>query len=462
MPYTLEYLNNYGENNMKQLYTWCLCAVLIFGFPFMETLAETTWPADISIEADGGIVIDADTGAVLYGENIHKQYFPASITKLMTALLVIENCEMDETITFSDRAVNDVEEGSKSLGMVPGDSLSVEDALYGLLLHSSNETANALAEYVAGSIEDFADMMNKKAVELGCKNTHFANPSGLNNPEHYTTAYDMALIGQAVMNNEELLAIDSSLSYRIPPSKRLKEGQIVYPGHKMLKKSQAEYYPGVVGGKTGYTSLAGNTLVTFAQRDELRLVVVILNGHLTHYTDTKKLLDFGFKNFHSVKAADYDTFYSGIENDMSIAGLSGNTDSLLELDPQGLVTLPLFADFSQLDSELTYQLPLDAPDGAIAAVNYSFDGRAVGRAYLKTSFTTQETAAVTARHLAMEEETAQVDAHKNFIWIILLIVSLLLIFAVVMIVLYLRRKKNPSLATGSSRRSRRKRGRRFH
>lgn len=446
---------------MKQIYAWCLCAALTFASSAMEVKAETTWPSDVTLQADGGIVIDADTGAVLYGENIHKQYFPASITKLMTALLVIENCKMDEVITFSKRAVTDVEENSKSLSMAPGDTLTVEDALYGLLLHSSNETANAFAEHIAGSIEEFADMMNRRAVELGCQNTHFANPSGLNNPEHYTTAYDMALIGMAVMNNEELMAIDSSLSHAIPPSKWVKNGQTVYPGHKMMKKSQAEYYPGVLGGKTGYTSLAGNTLVTFAQRDDLRLVAVILNGHMTHYVDTKQLLDFGFKNFHSVHAAEFDTFYSGIENDMSIAGLSADTDSLLELDPDGRVTLPLNADFSELDSELTYELTADAPEGAIAQVHYTLDGRAVGSAYLITSFTPQETAAVTARHQAIEE-TSQAETKKDVVWILVLIVSLFVVLAAVITVVYvLRRKKQPSYLKAARRRSR-KRKSRFH
>ncbi len=148
-------------------------------------------------------------GTILWGQNIHNQYFPASITKVMTALLVIENCKLDDTVTFSHDAVFNVESGSSNAGINEGDQLSVKDCLYALLLKSANESANALAEHVAGSREAFADMMNARAKELGCKNTHFANPSGLNNPEHYTSPYDMALIARAAFNNPIFEEIDS-------------------------------------------------------------------------------------------------------------------------------------------------------------------------------------------------------------------------------------------------------------
>lgn len=429
---------------MKRFVTLGLCFLMTLGLSPIQTMAAPEWPSGVSIQADGGIVIDADTGTVLYGENIHKPYFPASITKLMTALLVIENCKMDEIVTFSSRAVNDVEEGSKSLGMVTGDALSVEDCLYGLLLHSSNETANALAEHVSGSIEEFASLMNERAVTLGCQNTHFANPSGLNNPEHYTTAYDMALIAKAVMQNPTLMAIDSTLSYSIPPSKRQKNGQTIYPGHKMMKKRQPDYYPGVIGGKTGYTSLAGNTLVTFAQKDDMRLIVVILNGHMTHYSDTKALLDFGFKNFQCVKATDFDKFYSGLENDMSIAGLSGNTGSLLELDPNSKVTLPITADFNDIESELTYELPEQASPDAVAAVNYFYDGRPVGTACLRAVVSPQETSAVALKQKAVEDDV-KTPSKYNYFRIIALVLLAIAVISGLIVFIYIKRKHSSRL-----------------
>ena len=279
---------------IKRKSAFLLCLMLLMG-AFTETaLAAPDWPSGVSVQAESGIVIDADTGTVLWGQNIHNQYFPASITKIMTALIVIEKCSLDETVTFSHNAVFNVEAGSSNAGINEGDKLSVKDCLYALLLKSANESANALAEHVAGSTEAFADMMNAKAKELGCTDTHFANPSGLNNPEHYTSTYDMALIARAAFLNPTFEEIDSTTYYKLPPNSINPEGPTIYPGHKMLKKSTPYYYPGIVGGKTGYTTLAGNTLVTCAERDGVRLIAVIMKSKSTQYTDTSALLDYGF------------------------------------------------------------------------------------------------------------------------------------------------------------------------
>ena len=177
---------------MKRIFHFLLCLTLVFSLitPF-NAYAEATWPDYVPIQAEGGIVMDADTGTVLYGKNIHTAYYPASITKIMTALVVIENCSLDEMVTFSHNAVYNVEAGSSSAGLDEGDVLNVRDCLYALLLKSANESANALAEHVAGSTEAFAEMMNAKAASLGCQDSHFANPSGLNNPDHYVSAYDV-------------------------------------------------------------------------------------------------------------------------------------------------------------------------------------------------------------------------------------------------------------------------------
>ena len=235
---------------IKRMSAFLLCLMLLMG-AFTETaLAAPDWPSGVSVQAESGIVIDADTGTVLWGQNIHNQYFPASITKIMTALIVIEKCSLDETVTFSHNAVFNVEAGSSNAGINEGDKLSVKDCLYALLLKSANESANALAEHVAGSTEAFADMMNAKAKELGCTDTHFANPSGLNNPEHYTSTYDMALIARAAFLNPTFEEIDSTTYYKLPPNSINPEGLTIYPGHKMLKKSTPYYYPGIVESGT--------------------------------------------------------------------------------------------------------------------------------------------------------------------------------------------------------------------
>lgn len=303
---------------MKRILPLLLCLALLLGLCPQTAFAAPAWPDNLTISAEGGIVIDADTGAVLYGKNIHEPYFPASITKILTALIIIENCNMDDIVTFSHNAVYNVEAGSSNAGIDEGDQLTVRDALYAMMLRSANEAANGLAEHCAGSVEQFAAMMNAKAVSLGCTQSNFNNPSGLNDPNHYTTAYDMALIAKAAFSNETFVEIDSTLYYDLPVTKRNTDGLRIYPGHKMLKKNLAQYYPGIIGGKTGYTSLAGNTLVTCAERDGMKLIAVILNGHQTHYTDTKALLDFGFKNFKSLKISDYDQTYSSIEDRKSV------------------------------------------------------------------------------------------------------------------------------------------------
>lgn len=367
---------------MKRFLSLILCTALIAGFFPLQVQAAPPWPDNVAIQAEGGIVMDADTGAILFGKNIHNPYYPASITKILTALIVIERCDLDEMVTFSHNAVYNVEAGSSSAGLDEGDVLSVRDCLYALLLKSANEAANALAEHVAGTTESFAELMNVRAASLGCQDSHFANPSGLNDPNHYTSAYDMALIGQAALKNDTFMEIDSTLYYDLPVTRNNREGLRIYPGHKMIKKNMPEYYSGALGGKTGYTSLAGNTLVTFARRDGMTLVAVILNGYSTHYSDTKALLNFGFRNFLSVSAAEFDTDFTSIENDMTIAGLSPTGLSGLELEPSRKITIPKDAVFSSVTSQLTYDLTDQDPPGSIARVRYYWDDRPIGFTYL--------------------------------------------------------------------------------
>lgn len=367
---------------MKRILLFILCLAMMTGLICPAAMAAPSWPDNISISAEGGIVMDADSGAVLFGKNIHTPYYPASITKILTALIVIENCNLDDTVTFSRNAVYNVEAGSSSAAMDVGDQLTVRDCLYAMMLKSANEVANALAEHTAGSIEAFSGMMNAKASSLGCTDSHFSNPSGLNDPEHYTSAYDMALIAQAAFQNETFVTIDSTLYYDLPPTKRNPDGLRVYPGHRMLKRNTAQYYAGIIGGKTGYTSLAGNTLVTCAERDGMKLIAVVLNGHQTHYSDTKALLDFGFNNFRSVNVADWDTTYSSITNDMTIAGLPTTDLSILHMQKDCRITLPNSADFSDAVSTISYELSPAAPEHAIARISYDYNGRQIGATYL--------------------------------------------------------------------------------
>ncbi|MBE5983181.1 MAG: peptidase S11 [Paenibacillaceae bacterium] len=245
------------------------------------------------ITSEGAVLMDADTGALLYSKNSETKYYPASITKLMTALLVAERTNLSDTVTFSKAATTNLEAGAVTLNMTEGDKLTVEQSLYGLMLKSANDVANGLAEHVSGSVGSFAQLMNAKARELGCTNTNFVNPNGLNNSNHYTTPHDMALIAKAAFQNGVVRKVCSTVRYQIPATKKA-GARTVTMGHKMINSSDSRYYPGVIGGKTGFTSAAGNTLVTYAEKNGSRLIVVIMKSKSTHYNDTKALLDYGF------------------------------------------------------------------------------------------------------------------------------------------------------------------------
>jgi len=249
-----------------------------------------------AVSAEGAVLLDAATGKVLFGKNENQQFYPASITKVMTALVVLERCNLNDVVTFSATATSNLESGAVSLNISEGDKLTVEQCLYGLLLKSANEIGNGLAEHVAGSVSAFADLMNAKARELGCRNTNFKNPHGLNDTEHKTTPYDMALIMRAALQNDTFRKIDSTISYKFPATKKAEERTITM-GHKMMYSSDSRYYAGIIGGKTGYTSKAGNTLVTGVEKDGVRLVAVVMKSKNTHYADTKAMLDYGFANY---------------------------------------------------------------------------------------------------------------------------------------------------------------------
>lgn len=248
-----------------------------------------------AVSSEGAVLMDGNTGKVLFSKNGDTRYYPASITKLMTALLVAENCSLDDTVKFSASATTNLESGAVSIGMVEGDTMTVRQCLYALLLKSANEVGNALAEHMAGSVQAFADRMNAKAVQLGCTNTHFTNPHGLNDPEHYTTPKDMALIARAAFQNEVVKTVASTRTYSLPPTKKNPSGLTVTMGHKMLNPGDSRYYEGIIGGKTGYTSKAGNTLVTAAEKNGARMIAVVMKSRSTHYVDTKAMLDYGFK-----------------------------------------------------------------------------------------------------------------------------------------------------------------------
>lgn len=362
-----------------------ITALMAAGMP-MTAFAKPDWPSDTGIESEAGIVMDADSGAVLFGQNIHVQKAPASITKILTALVVIENSSLDDTITFSHDAVYNVEDGSGNKNSIEeGDTLSVRDCLYLLLMRSSNQAANALAEHVGGSRDGFVKMMNEKTAELGCENSHFANPSGLNDDTQLTSVYDMALIASAAYKNDTLLTISKDKSYRLPATKNNPDGVTIQPEHKLLITTDTEspnYYPYAVAGKTGYTSIAGQTLVTYAIKDDRRQIAVTMKStQATHYQDTIALMDFGFLRFKNVNISENETAYTSGDQPVQI-GDSSYQPSDLSMDTLAVITLPKDASFADAEKTVVTDLPEDAPQGAVALLSYKYNDRKIGQVYL--------------------------------------------------------------------------------
>lgn len=303
----------FRKKPMKQL----LCSVLAFGlvtavspaavcategteppaayYEAVQTDALANWPQGPAIYAESGILVDLDTQEILYSKNIDKQLYPASITKVMTTLVAIESSSPEEPVTFSQHALDSIEWDSSNIGCRLNETLTMEQCWYAMMLNSANEVCCGVAEHISGSIEAFVEKMNQKASELGCTNTHFSNPNGLPDETHYTTAHDMALIANAAYQNETFRQVFSTRQYEIPPTPQYTETRYLYNHHKMMQPDTEYYYEGCLGGKTGYTETALNTLVTIASRNGKNLLCVTMRTQGRQvYTDTASLFDYGF------------------------------------------------------------------------------------------------------------------------------------------------------------------------
>ncbi|MGF2616921.1 D-alanyl-D-alanine carboxypeptidase [Rossellomorea vietnamensis] len=255
---------------------------------------NATAEAAPSVSAQRAIVIDQDTGRVLYEKDAHTQSRIASITKIMTAILAIESGKLDEKATVSSNAVK--AEGS-SIYLKPGEKIKLEDLVYGLMLRSGNDSAVAIAEHVGGSLDGFVYLMNKKAEEIGMVNSHFENPHGLDDHEnHYSTAYDMAILTRYAMQNDTYREVSGTKVHTSPDPENDWD-------RKWRNKNRllTEKYKYCTGGKTGYTKRAKRTLVTTATKNEQNLIAVTLNGP-DDWNDHIQMFEYGFKNFETVIA----------------------------------------------------------------------------------------------------------------------------------------------------------------
>ena len=337
------------------------------------------WPNSVvSTKAKSACLIDYNTGTVLYEEDAHHKRFPASITKTLTALLTIENCDMNETVTYSKNALSCIKDGAANIGAKVGEKMSVKDALYGMMLHSGNECATALGEHMFGSEKVFAQKLNERAKLAGAKDSHFVNGNGLHNDNHYVTAYDMAMIMRAALKYPLFREVLGTTQYTIQKNNKRKHRFFATMRHKMIWEGGPYYYKGIIGGKTGFTDQSGNTLVTAAARDGLTLISVVLKSDTSHvYTDTKKLFDYGFRNFKSINISQNDTRFND-ENNYSLTSPFVEKTGSLELDKTATAVIPKGASFWNLGITTTFNVGR----GVFSKMTYHYGDKAVGTATL--------------------------------------------------------------------------------
>jgi serine-type D-Ala-D-Ala carboxypeptidase (penicillin-binding protein 5/6) len=288
---------------MRKLLT--LIIALTFIFVPQHKVRALTPP---SVAGEGALLMDMNTGQILYDKNSTVKFEPASTTKILTALIALENTNFTDKVIVGKNPP--FEDGSK-IYVTEGEELTIEQLLYALLLNSANDSALVLAEHIGGSKEGFAKMMNERAKAIGCKNTNFVNPHGLPEDNHYTTAQDLALIGIEAMKNPKFKEIVRTKSYQIPPTNLQVETRYLHNQNKLLTTERYKY-EGADGMKTGYTSKAKSTFVGSATRDGHSVITVILKSETNYYDDVRALFDYGFNNFSYVKVLSKENIVTSI------------------------------------------------------------------------------------------------------------------------------------------------------
>ncbi len=380
----------------KRIFAALMAGIIMVGSICSSTAqAAAKWPKGPdkgSLSSASAIVMELSTGTVLYSKNIHKKHYPASITKIMTSLLTLENSSPSDVVTFTEAEAHGIETGSSSMYCVPGEKFTIEQVLYGIMLQSANEMCLVAADHVAGSVDKFVEMMNQRVAQLGLKDTHFMNPNGLHNDDHYTSAYDMACIAREAWKNPSFQKICGTRTYQVKSTNKRKASEILggqllnhhqmINGYETNSRYEKDY---VIGGKTGYTSMAHSTLVTFAEKDGMQLVSVIMKGNSpkqgepNEYTDTTRILDYAFEKFskHAVNGENSDVN----ENLFNTFDSYFNADqSPLRLSAESAVILPKGVALRKAKQQIQYDNSVKLQDGenVIGTVKYTYDGRMVG------------------------------------------------------------------------------------
>ena len=328
------------------------------------------------------ILIEAYTGKILYEKNSNDVRFPASTTKIMTAVLTVENCNLDDVATVSHNAVYSIPYDYTHASLKEGEELTIEQLLYALMIPSANDAAIVLAEHISGSVEEFAKLMNKRAEELGCKNTHFVNPNGIHSKDHTSTSYDLALMGKFAMQNSIIRKIVSTTQFTLPATNKYsKTDRIFNNSNDLLSTYSRYYYEGTTGVKTGYTGEAGNCIIASAKKNDFEVILVVLGGESTNtglsqrYLDCKTLFDYAFNNY-SLKTLNEK---NAVLKQITVRGATEETQNLNVLIKDKIeIFSENSADLSSLEPEITLDENLMAPisaNSAIGKITYNYDGQ---------------------------------------------------------------------------------------
>ena len=345
----------------------------------VDVKAADYWPDAPETLSPSVILMEESTGTILYEKNMDEAHYPASITKIMTTLLALENGNLSDMVTFSDDAINNTE--GSGIARDYGEQMTLEQCLYGVMLESANECAYAVAEHVGGTVENFVDMMNAKAKELGCTNTQFKNPHGLPNEEHYTTAHDMGLILKEAMKHEEFRKISGTISYTLKKSDTLKDTLELWNHAKILRENSDYYYKYAEGAKTGFTQVALNTLVTYAKKDNVELICVILKdyGADKSYTDTANLFKWAFNQVKSVTPLTDFSLKTAMTANTSIDSSKLDQIQLLNSVYDKNFSVLVKKDFNESDLKTAFKLDEDKKTGRLGYIVISCDGKKLGQ-----------------------------------------------------------------------------------
>ena len=332
------------------------------------------------------LLMDLDSGKILYSKNANTRMYPASTTKIMTAILTIENCQLTDTAVASHNAIYSVPSGYSHANIQEGEELTIEQLLNVLLIPSANDAAFVLAEHIAGSVEAFAGMMNEKAVEIGCKDTHFVNPNGIHDENHYSTAYDLALMGKYAMQYDVFRDIASKTSCSLPATDKYpREDRLFNTTNDLLRENYSRaannyYYPYATAGKTGYTDAAKNCIVATAKKDDISLLAVVLHGERTddglsqRALDCKTLFEYGFNNYkYEIIAHKGD-----VAKEIEVSGGTNDSKNLNLVYSEDITALvPINYDVSSTTPNIKLTETMYAPitEGTnLGSITFSIDG----------------------------------------------------------------------------------------